>query len=143
MLRHHQAVLARTGHDTDLLELELSRRRIPFVKYGGLRYLEAAHVKDFLALLRLADRIGDEMSWFRVLMLLEGVGPSRARRGLDTVLAEGLSAPAQLPDRWPDARAELPACAHEHADGLVAALAAGAAAERLGGGAAPVIVAPS
>ena len=50
-----QAVLARTAHDSDLLELELLRRRIPFVKYGGLRYLEAAHVKDFLALLRLAD----------------------------------------------------------------------------------------
>ena len=50
-----QAVLSRTSHDTDLLELELTRRRIPYVKYGGLRYLEAAHVKDFIALLRLAD----------------------------------------------------------------------------------------
>ena len=50
-----QAVLMRASHDSDLLELELTRRRIPFVKYGGLRYLEAAHVKDFLALLRLAD----------------------------------------------------------------------------------------
>ncbi len=80
MLLREQAVLARTGHDTDLLELELSRRGIPFVKYGGLRYLEAAHIKDFLALLRLTDRITDEMSWFRVLLLLEGVpsgpGPS-------------------------------------------------------------------
>src|SRR4051812_13069078 len=51
-----QAVLMRTSHDSDLLELELTRRRIPFVKYGGLRYLEAAHVKDFLALLRLAGK---------------------------------------------------------------------------------------
>ena len=50
-----QAVLMRTSHDSDLLELELARRRVPFVKYGGLRYLEAAHVKDFVALLRLAD----------------------------------------------------------------------------------------
>ena len=70
-----QAVLSRTSHDTDLLELELTRRRIPYVKYGGLRYLEAAHVKDFIALLRLADNPGDEISWFRVLQLVEGVGP--------------------------------------------------------------------
>jgi DNA helicase II / ATP-dependent DNA helicase PcrA len=62
-----QAVLSRTSHDTGLLELELTRRRIPFVKYGGLRYLEAAHVKDLVALMRLADNPADEISWFRVL----------------------------------------------------------------------------
>ncbi len=146
MLLRQQAVLARTGHDTDLLELELSRRRIPFVKYGGLRYLEAAHVKDFLALLRLADRIGDEMSWFRLLMLLDGVGPTRARRALDRLLAGAPRSPAQLSDRWAEARAELPTSAHEHADGLVAALAAGADAgasgahvDRLRDALAPVI----
>ena len=50
-----QAVLMRTSHDSDLLELELARRQIPFVKYGGLRYLEAAHVKDLIALFRLAE----------------------------------------------------------------------------------------
>jgi len=53
-----QAVLFRTGHDSDLLEVELTRRGIPFVKYGGLRFLEAAHVKDFVALLRLTDNPG-------------------------------------------------------------------------------------
>ena len=73
-----QAVLTPHAHDTDLLELELTRRRIPYVKYGGLRYLEAAHVKDFIALLRLADNPADEISWFRVLQLLEGVGPATA-----------------------------------------------------------------
>jgi DNA helicase-2/ATP-dependent DNA helicase PcrA len=139
MLLREQAVLARTGHDTDLLELELSRRRIPFVKYGGLRYLEAAHVKDFLALLRLADRIGDEMSWFRLLMLLEGVGPARARRALDMLLAGGLLSPGQLPDRWPGARAHLPACAHEQGDALAEALAGEPDAERLRDALAPVI----
>ena len=82
-----QAVLSRTSHDTDLLELELTRRRIPFVKYGGLRYLEAAHVKDFIALLRLADNPADEISWFRLLQLLEGVGPATARRALDVLVA--------------------------------------------------------
>jgi DNA helicase II / ATP-dependent DNA helicase PcrA len=141
MLLRDQAVLARTGHDTDLLELELSRRRIPFVKYGGLRYLEAAHVKDFLALLRLADRISDELSWFRLLLLLDGVGPTRARRALDRLLAGGVASPAQVADRWPEARAELPAAAHEHADGLVAALTTGADVQRLRDALAPVICA--
>src|SRR5204863_9783583 len=68
-----QAVLMRTAQHSDLLELELGRRRIPFVKYGGIRYLEAAHVKDFLCLLRLLANPADRVSWFRVLPLLEGV----------------------------------------------------------------------
>jgi len=146
LLLREQAVLARTGHDTDLLELELSRRGIPYVKYGGLRYLESAHVKDFLALLRLTDRAGDELSWFRVLLLLEGVGPNRARRALDHLLAGGAPTAADLPDRWIAARAELPASAREAADGLVAALAAcadddgaGACAERLRDALAPIV----
>ncbi|HEY2437993.1 MAG TPA: ATP-dependent helicase, partial [Solirubrobacteraceae bacterium] len=139
MLLREQAVLARTGHDTDLLELELSRRRIPFVKYGGLRYVEAAHVKDFLALLRLTDRITDEMSWFRVLMLLEGVGPARARRCLDQLLAGGLLSPVQLPQRWSDARMHLPAVAREQGDAVAAALAAGPDAERLRDALAPIV----
>src|SRR3954470_13633078 len=83
-----QAVLTRTSHDSDLLELELTRRRIPFVKYGGLRYLEAAHVKDFIALLRLADNGADEIAWFRVLQLIEGVGPASARRTLAAMGAD-------------------------------------------------------
>jgi len=74
-LLREQAVLMRAGHHSDLLELELSRRKIPFVKYGGVRYLEAAHVKDFLALLRVATNPSDQLAWFRLLQLLEGVGP--------------------------------------------------------------------
>ena len=73
-----QAVLTRTSHDTDLLELELTRRRIPFVKYGGLRYLEAAHVKDFIALLRLADNPADEIAWFRRAATAGGRRPGDA-----------------------------------------------------------------
>ena len=88
LLEHHdrgtplrrQAVLFRTGHHSDLLELELTARRIPFVKYGGLRFLEAAHVKDLLCLLRLVENPADELAWFRVLQLLDGVGPTTARR---------------------------------------------------------------
>src|SRR4029453_18710321 len=59
-----QAVLMRTAHHSDLLELELGRRRIPYVKYGGIRYLEAGHVKDFLCLLRLVSNPADQVSWF-------------------------------------------------------------------------------
>jgi len=75
-----QAVLFRAGHHSDLLEVELSRRNIPFVKYGGLKFMEAAHVKDALAVLRVLENPRDEVSWFRVFQLLEGVGPATARR---------------------------------------------------------------
>ncbi|MBV8951187.1 MAG: ATP-dependent helicase [Actinobacteria bacterium] len=78
-----QTVLVRTAHHSDLLELELARRRVPFVKYGGLRYLETAHVKDYLAALRVASNPHDTPSWFRLLQLLDGVGPARARRIID------------------------------------------------------------
>ncbi|MGO9891264.1 MAG: ATP-dependent helicase [Solirubrobacteraceae bacterium] len=137
-----QAALMRTSHDSALLELELSRRRIPFVKYGGLRYLEAAHVKDLIALFRLADNPLDEISWFRVLQLLEGVGPATARRVLDVlVTADGDALAA-----WPVAREKLPADARELADGVIQALrgargetAAGVRAELLGQSLAPLI----
>ena len=127
MLLREQAVLARTGHDTDLLEVGLSRRRIPYVKYGGLRYLEAAHVKDFLAALRLADRPADEMSWFRLLQLAEGVGPGRARQALDRLLAGDADSGAALWARWPAARSELPAGSRPALDGLAEAVRGAAA----------------
>src|SRR5436309_2385809 len=94
-----QAVLFRAGHHSDLLEVELSRRNIPFVKYGGLTFMEAAHVKDALAVLRVLENPDDEVSWFRVLQLLEGVGPATARRLVATLAApvdEGVSAGARL-----------------------------------------------
>jgi DNA helicase-2/ATP-dependent DNA helicase PcrA len=80
MLLMAQAVLVRSAHHSDLLELELAARNIPFVKYGGLRFLEAAHVKDLLCLLRLAENPHDELAWFRLLQFLDGVGPATARR---------------------------------------------------------------
>jgi len=79
-LLREQAILFRAGHHSALLEVELSRRNIPFVKYGGLRFLEAAHVKDVLAILRIFENPFDEVCWFRVLQLFEGVGPAAARR---------------------------------------------------------------
>ncbi len=75
-----QAVLFRASHHADLLEIALGRRNIPYVKYGGLRFLEAAHVKDLLGLLRILDNPSDELAWFRVLRLLDGVGAATARR---------------------------------------------------------------
>ncbi len=74
-----QAVLFRNGHHSGRLEIELARRRIPFVKYGGLKFLESAHIKDLLALLRLLDNPNDELAWHRALGLLEGVGPATIR----------------------------------------------------------------
>src|SRR6267142_535147 len=81
---HHQAVLMRTAHHSDLLEIELGRRNIPFVKYGGLKFLEAAHVKDVVCILRWAENPRDDIAGFRVLQLLPGLGPAHARRILNS-----------------------------------------------------------
>jgi DNA helicase-2/ATP-dependent DNA helicase PcrA len=75
-----QAVLFRSSHHSDVLELELVRRNIPYVKYGGLKFLEAAHVKDALAVLRWADNPRNRVAAWRVLQLLPGVGPKSAER---------------------------------------------------------------
>ncbi|MCC6472799.1 MAG: ATP-dependent helicase [Burkholderiales bacterium] len=75
-----QAVLFRSSHHSVELELELARRNIPFVKYGGLKFLEAAHVKDLLSLLRWADNPKNRIAAFRALQLLPGVGPATAAR---------------------------------------------------------------
>jgi DNA helicase II / ATP-dependent DNA helicase PcrA len=83
-----QAVLFRTLHHSDALEVELTRRNIPFVKYGGLKFLEAGHVKDLLSFLRVAENPRDATSAFRVLQLLDGVGPAHARRAIAD-LADG------------------------------------------------------
>jgi DNA helicase-2/ATP-dependent DNA helicase PcrA len=73
-----QAVLFRASHHSAALELELARRNIPFVKFGGLKFLDAAHVKDALALMRFAENPRDRIAGFRVAQLLPGVGPKIA-----------------------------------------------------------------
>jgi DNA helicase II / ATP-dependent DNA helicase PcrA len=88
-----QAVLFRAAHHSLVLELELARRDIPFRKFGGLKFLEAAHVKDFLALLRLVENPRDEPAGLRLLLLLPGIGPRRARALLDQSSGAGSLAP--------------------------------------------------
>jgi DNA helicase-2/ATP-dependent DNA helicase PcrA len=91
-----QAVLFRAAHHSDLLEIELVRRNIPFVKYGGLRFLETAHVKDAMALLRVLENPWDEVAWFRVLQLPDGMGPATARRLMEEIGVHGGSEAAPL-----------------------------------------------
>ena len=91
VLLRNQAVLFRASHHSDLLELELVRRNIPYVKYGGLKFLEAAHVKDLLAVLRWADNPQNRVAAWRALQLLPGVGPAGAARAFTRFEAEGFS----------------------------------------------------
>jgi len=80
-----QAVLFRAAHHSARLEIELTRRNIPFVKFGGLKFLEAAHVKDVLAVLRWGQNPRDRIAGFRALQLLAGIGPKTAARIVDNV----------------------------------------------------------
>ncbi len=101
-----QAVLFRSASHSDLLEVELTKRKLPFVKYGGLRFLEAGHIKDLLAVLRWADNPRNTLAAFRALQLLPGMGPVNARAALEHLEAGGHSfaalqafQPPQTPER--------------------------------------------
>jgi DNA helicase-2/ATP-dependent DNA helicase PcrA len=83
-----QAVLFRSSHHSAQLEIELSRRNIPFVKYGGLKFLEAAHVKDVISIVRWAENPTDRVAAFRVLKLLPGIGPGTAAKIQDQMEAQ-------------------------------------------------------
>ena len=104
-----QAVLFRNADHSDVLELELMRRNIPYVKYGGLKFLEAAHVKDLLAVLRWADNPRNRIAAFRVLQLLPGMGPANTQRACDAFEAAAFrwlalaehAVPAATRDHWP------------------------------------------
>jgi len=91
-----QAVLFRSSHHSDVLELELVRRNIPYVKYGGLKFLEAAHVKDLLSLLRWADNPKNRIAAFRALQLLPGVGPATAQSAYTRFEISGWAALAPM-----------------------------------------------
>jgi DNA helicase-2/ATP-dependent DNA helicase PcrA len=109
-----QAVLFRAADFSAPVELELAKRDIPFVKFGGLKFLEAAHVKDFLAILRWAQNGGDRIAGFRTLQLVPGVGPARAARILDAVdetgafgVVRNTAPPAGAGEAWDALKAML------------------------------------
>jgi DNA helicase-2/ATP-dependent DNA helicase PcrA len=108
-----QAVLFRTSHHSDTLEVELGRRNIPYVKFGGLRFLEAAHVKDALCCLRWAENPRDTLAAFRVAQLLPGMGPRFADSLLRHVAGACTALPPALATFDPPAaaRADWPAFA--------------------------------
>jgi hypothetical protein len=99
MTLKQQAVLFRTSQHSGPLEVELTRRNIPFVKFGGLKFLDSAHVKDMLAVLRFAQNPRDRVAGFRLLQMLPGIGPQTAGKILDTIAAdpEPLMALAEIP----------------------------------------------
>jgi DNA helicase-2/ATP-dependent DNA helicase PcrA len=106
----HQAVLFRASHHSARLEIELARRNIPFVKYGGLKFIETAHVKDLLAILRWTENPRDTIAAFRALHLLPGIGPATAKKataylgkcGFDLMQLAGFAPPAAAALSWPE-----------------------------------------
>ncbi|HKB30132.1 MAG TPA: ATP-dependent helicase [Streptosporangiaceae bacterium] len=132
-----QAVLVRSSHHSDVLEIELAAARIPFVKYGGLRFSEAAHVKDFLAAARLVANPSDDLAWFRLLRLHDGIGPVHARR-IITALRPEDAAPF---DRWPAALAAAPNRSRQALAATVAGLVEAAALARTAERAATILAA--
>ena len=85
-LLKQQAVLFRSSSHSGPLEIELTRRNVPFVKFGGLKFLDAAHIKDMMALLRFVENPRDRVAGFRLMQLLPGVGPTSAQRVLDFII---------------------------------------------------------
>ncbi|MGB5131614.1 MAG: ATP-dependent helicase, partial [Steroidobacteraceae bacterium] len=108
-LLRRQAVLFRSSDHSDWLEIELMRANIPYVKYGGLRFLEAAHVKDLLSILRWADNPRNGLAAFRVLQLPAGMGPANAARAWQQIVSAGFrlselrnfDPPAAAAETWP------------------------------------------
>jgi len=129
-LLRDQAVLFRAQHHSMALEMELSRRHIPFRKYGGLRFVEMAHIKDLVSFLRLAENPRDAMAALRVLGLVPGIGPKTASAlqarlaatGGDFEVWVGASVPEPARETWPEivsllrflagARGDVPAQVH-------------------------------
>lgn len=103
-----QAVLFRTASHSAALELELMRRNVPFVKFGGLKFLEASHIKDVLAVLRFAQNPSGRIAGFRVAQLIPGIGAATATRLLDAVgeaaeplrAVEAFAAPPKSAGDW-------------------------------------------
>jgi DNA helicase-2/ATP-dependent DNA helicase PcrA len=79
---HNMAVLFRSAYHSFDLEIELLRQQIPFMKFGGFKFMESAHIKDLLAHLRVAANPRDSLSWNRLLQLVPGIGKKSAQKFL-------------------------------------------------------------
>ena len=95
------AVLFRSSFFSFDLEIELAKANVPFQKFGGMKFVETAHVKDIMAFLRIAINPKDVISWYRVLLLHEGVGPKTAQRILDELATSRITIKAE-PDQQPE-----------------------------------------
>ncbi len=121
-----QAVLFRAAHHSLQLELELSRRNIPFHKFGGLKFVEAAHVKDLLAFLRLAENPRDSVSALRILLMLPGIGPKKASQLVEMLMTQrgdlrawnDFKPPAAASTHWPVFIALLKVLSGQHGKSL-------------------------
>jgi DNA helicase-2/ATP-dependent DNA helicase PcrA len=101
------AVLFRSGYLSFDLEIELNKANVPFVKYGGFKFIETAHIKDLVAYLRVIENPRDAVAWNRILLLVDGVGPRTAEKVLDDILAsrvtpENAGTSNTLPVFWAD-----------------------------------------
>src|SRR5512136_1679819 len=99
------AILFRSGYLSFDLEIELNKANIPFVKYGGFKFVETAHIKDLVAHLRVLENPRDAVAWNRILLLIDGVGPRTAEKVIDDILARRVTMPADgrgstLPVFW-------------------------------------------
>jgi len=99
------AVLFRNGYMSFDLEIELARADIPFIKYGGMKFIEAAHVKDVIAHLRVLENPKDAVSWHRLLLLIDGIGPKSAQQIIDDVIAGTITVEQDAPEYFQRNRA--------------------------------------
>jgi DNA helicase-2/ATP-dependent DNA helicase PcrA len=89
------AVLFRSSFHSFDLEIELNKANIPYIKFGGMKFIETAHVKDLLAFLRISANPNDYVSWYRILLLHEGIGPKKAQAIMDEIAANHLNIKGQ------------------------------------------------
>ncbi len=85
------AVLFRSSYSSFDLEIELNKANLLYQKFGGMKFIETAHVKDVLAFLRIAENPKDVVSWYRILLLHEGIGPKKAQKILAQITSEELN----------------------------------------------------
>lgn len=101
------AVLFRSSYLSFDLEIELNKANIPFVKFGGFKFIETAHIKDLIAFLRVIENPRDAVAWNRILLLVDGIGPRTAEKVIDDILARrpAQNPPTTLPVFWSEFRA--------------------------------------